>query len=209
MKIFKAILAISLFAVNSAFLTAQVSFDAVFSDITSSRVTSGDFLQEKTSAKIRRPLKSSGKFIFCDEGIVWQTIKPFPSTMAVTKDSLIQTGADGKKSVMDGNTNDVFQSVAATISSLFSGDRAVLENHFSVKSFSSDSSKWSMALTPKDATIASAIREISLSGNTRGGKSTLDEMFITQGEGENTRYTFKNQVYKQELSSDEKAFFQK
>ncbi len=79
------------------------------------KVTSGDFIQEKNAAKLKRALRSSGKFIFCDEGILWQTLKPFPSTMAVTKTSIIQTKPDGSKIVTDGSSNQVFTSVAETL----------------------------------------------------------------------------------------------
>ena len=83
------------FSVLAGGFCQQTTIEDVFSTLMTDRVTSGDFIQEKNAAKLKRPLRSSGKFVFCDEGILWQTLKPFPSTMAVTKTSIIQTKADG------------------------------------------------------------------------------------------------------------------
>lgn len=207
-KILKLALAFSFFTNTLAF-SESLSIDKIFSSITKSKVTSGDFLQEKTSAKIKRPLKSSGKFVFSQDGIVWQTMKPFPSTTAVTKDSLIQIGADGKKSVVDGNSNETFKSVAATLSSLFGGSKVDLEKFFVIKSFNSTESDWNLVLTPKDATISSTLKEITLSGAIKAAKASLDGMVILQNESDTTKYTLKNQVHKQEMSVNEKALFQK
>ena len=95
--------AVFLLASLSAFAFCETSLDDVLYSITARKVTSGDFSQEKTAPNLKRPLKSSGTFIFCDTGILWKTVKPFPSTMAVTKDSLIMTAANGTKTVTDGS----------------------------------------------------------------------------------------------------------
>lgn len=210
-KIFKLAFAVSLLTFNSlmASFSESLSLDKVFASITEAKVTSGDFLQEKTSAKIKRPLKSSGKFVFSKDAIVWQTVKPFPSTTAVTSDTLIQIGADGKKSVVDGSTNETFKGIAATLSSIFAGNRAEIEKFFNIKTFESDAAAWKAVLTPKDATIGSSLKEISLSGSVKGSKATLDGMQILQNESDVTKYTLSNQVQKQELSVDEKALLKK
>ena len=66
-----------------------------------------------------------------------------------------------------------------------------------------------MFLAPKDATIATSLKEIVLSGSAKSSKASLDGMTIKQNETDSTKYTLSNQVYKQELSADEKAFFKK
>ena len=206
----KSFFTLCVFLFSAALISAQTSIDSVFSSLMSQKVTAGDFVQEKNAAKLKRPLKSSGKFIFCEDGILWQTLKPFPSTMAVTKTSIIQTKPDGTKTVTDGSSNEVFKSVAETVSSLFSGDRAKLEAFFNFEKFEADSSKWQLLLSPKDSTISSALKQIELSGTTGSapdGKSTLDSLKIIQSETESTSYTLLNQQYRQELTDAEKAFF--
>ncbi len=181
--------------------------DSVFSSLTESPVTSGDFTLEKSAAKLKKPLKSSGIFVFCDEGVIWKTLKPFPSTMAVTKTSLIQIKSDGTKTVTDASSNEVFKSVAQTLSSIFSGKRESLEECFNVTSFDADSSSWTMKLIPKDRTIAAALNLIELGGNIKTKKASLDSIKIFQSQTDITTYSLINQQYRQELTDGEKALF--
>lgn len=208
MKSLKLAIAFLLAAAVPSFADG-IPMDTVFSSLTERAVTSGDFSQEKTSPKLRRPLKSSGKFVFSRDGIVWQTLKPFPSTMAVTKDAIIQTGADGKRTVLDGSSSDVFKTVASSLSSLFSGNRKVLEKHFTIRSYSSKGADWTLSLAPKDATVAGALKDIVISGSSADGKASLDEMKISQNDSNTTTYRLTNQTYRQELTPNEKALLSK
>jgi hypothetical protein len=54
--------------------------------------------------------------------MVWDTVSPFPSTMAVGRDFIIQTGLGGTKSKLDARGNETFISLADTISAIFSGN---------------------------------------------------------------------------------------
>lgn len=184
-----------------------ISIDEVFASITEHPVTAGDFVQEKNAAKLKRPLKSSGNYLFSGEGIVWKTLKPFPSVMAVTKTAIIQTKADGTKNITDGSTNEVFKSVASALSSIFSGDRAVLEHFFVIDGFSSTETGWSLLITPKDSTINAALKQIQISGSASGKTAAIDFMKIIQSESEFTSYSFTNQSYRKELNDEEKALF--
>ncbi len=190
-----------------SFAQQVLSMDSVFSSLTESPVTSGDFTLEKSAAKLKKPLKSSGTFVFCDEGVIWKTLKPFPSTMAVTKTSLIQIKSDGTKTVTDASSNEVFKSVAQTLSSIFSGKRESLEECFNVTSFDADSSSWTMKLIPKDRTIAAALNLIELGGNIKTKKASLDSIKIFQSQTDITTYSLINQQYRQELTDGEKALF--
>lgn len=184
------------------------SIDDICVSLTSSKVTSGDFVQEKNSPKLSRPLVSSGTFLFCDKGIVWAAQKPFKTSTVITENSITQIGLNGKKQVIDGSSNEIFKSVAATISSLFTGNKAALETYFTISNFSSDSSSWEMDLLPKDKTISSAILKISLGGKIQNQKASLDSMKILQSGESSTSYVLSNQKYYQELSNEQKKFFE-
>lgn len=198
-----------LFSTIASLSFAETTIDDVCKSLTSNKVTTGNFTQEKKAANLKRPLKSTGTFIFSEDGIAWQNLKPFKTSTIVTKDSIIQITADGKKNVTDGKTNETFKSAAATLSSLFAGDKSALEKMFVIKSFEADAASWKMNLTPKDQTISQALKEISLSGKVSGKTTSLDGIKITQNETDSITYTLANQTYKQELSSDEKALFKK
>ena len=69
----------------------------------------GSFVQTKTIKTNGRQLKSYGTFIICPLGIMWNTKKPFPSRLVITKQKMLQTGGDGKVTVMNGSENQIFK----------------------------------------------------------------------------------------------------
>lgn len=200
---------LSLFSINSIFPqnSKNLTIDEICTFLTSSKVTSGDFVQEKISPKLSKPLISSGKFIFCNKGVVWTAQKPFKTSTVITENSIIQTGLNGKKQVIDGSSNEIFKSVAQTLSSLFTGTKSLLETYFTIQDFSSDSSSWKMTLIPKDKTISAAIQQIVLGGTSKNQKASLDSMKIVQSGSSSTNYILSNQIYAQELSDEQENYF--
>lgn len=182
------------------------SFDDVCENFAGHPNMTGNFTQIKTIRAADRSLKSSGLFIFSTEGIVWKTEKPFPSSLAVGKTSVIQTRADGSRSVIDASSNRIFMSIASTLSSLFSGDSAALHENFNV-SFSPLPHGWKAELSPKDSVVASVLTSLLLSGKTDGSFAELDSIRMTEASGDTITYVFTEQKYPEELTADEKAFF--
>ena len=76
-----------------------LTLEGVCKSLASHPNTTGSFTQTKTLQTNGRKLTSTGKFIFCPLGILWQTEKPFPSSLILTEDAMIQIAANGKKSV--------------------------------------------------------------------------------------------------------------
>ncbi len=198
-----------IFLSTFSFIFAQTTADEVCKSLTANKVTTGTFVQVKKAKNLKRPLKSSGTYIFSQNGIAWQNQKPFKSSTIITKEYMIQIAPDGKKTVIDGSSNETFKSASATLSSLFSGSKSDLEKVFTIKSFSSDAASWKMILNPKDKTIAQSLKEITLSGKVSSKETSLDFLEVIQNETTSTTYTLSNQTYKQELSIDEKNLFAK
>ncbi len=197
-----------LFSASGFSGNTRVSFDTVCEGLTRHSVTIGDFVQVKKSASINRELRSSGKFIICDYGIVWDTQKPFHSSMVVTQTKIAQTLPDGSRTVIDGSGNSVFSGIAGTLSSVFSGDRKRLEQSFHVQ-FLSTTNSWKMILLPKNQEVASAISSITLGGKGPCADSSisLDSILIDELNNDSILYTFKNQMYKEDLTDAEQTFF--
>lgn len=200
---------------NAFFLSALIllsaplealTLDEVCKNILGSSVTTGEFRQEKSAKALKRPLISSGDFIISKEGIVWKTKKPFSSTTVVSESSITKISADGKKSMIDAESNTVFMSVSAMLSSIFKGDKKALEENFFV-SFEDNGETWLALLSPKDKTIKSAVSSITLSGNAAEGDFSSVE--IEQANGDKIRYDFFEKVHKEVLSDEERAFFGK
>ncbi|MCR5401930.1 MAG: outer membrane lipoprotein carrier protein LolA [Treponema sp.] len=198
----------------------SVNLESVCSSLSSRPLMTGDFLQEKTISKAGRSLISSGIFIFSEEGILWKTQKPFASAMAVTLDSIIQTRADGKKTVTDAKGNQIFLSISKSLSALFRGNqKELLENFivdFSYEEGSSSLLFWKIHLTPKDKVVQGILGSIDVCGKIENYKKNMDpeeiqtkidSIFMKETSGDSIRYTFSNHKFPERLTEDEKNYF--
>lgn len=180
-------------------LSAQSgSLDSVCAGLTAHEVTTGSFVQMRSAPGLKRPLKSSGSFVICKDGIAWKSQLPFQSLLTIGGGKIIQSGPDGKKNVLEA---PMTQPLAA----LFMGDRDALEKNFSI-SFSSQGKDWKMQLTPKDSSIASAIKSVSLEG-TEEEETFINLATIEETSGAQIQYFLSGQIHKDDLSNDEKACF--
>lgn len=192
---------------STSIFAAGLSLDKVCNELAQHPNTTGDFVQTKTIKSTKRALKSSGNFIFSLDGIMWKTVKPFPSTLAVGRTSVIQTAADGKKTVIDASDNQIFASISSTLVAVFSNDVNELSKSFETKFTDNGNNSWELVLTPKDSTVASVLKNLTLSGTSSNGSSSIDSILMTESSENTINYEFSNQKYPQELSADEKANF--
>lgn len=195
--------------ISTLFICNVFSADlkSVCDGLSKTPITKGDFTQIKTINAKGRTLKSSGKFIISLEGIMWKTLKPFPSNLIVTENAMIQIAADGKKNVMSASDNQIFQNISKTLRSVFAGDSKELENNFKVAFENKENGLWSVVLTPKDSTIAAVMQTLELSGSSTNTQVTLLSLELQETSNNKIRYEFSNQTYPKELTTDEKAFF--
>ena len=187
-----------------------LTLEGVCKSLASHPNTTGSFTQTKTLQTNGRKLTSTGKFIFCPLGILWQTEKPFPSSLILTEDAMIQIAANGKKSVMSGKDNQIFANISGTLSSVFSGNAEELKKNFNCKFEEGADGGWKVYLTPKDSTIASVMRSLVLAGTFEEGSAAgalLTTLEMTEMSDNTILYEFANQKYPKELSADEKQNF--
>ena len=171
--------------------------------------TTGDFTQTKSLQTNGRKLKSSGKFIISTFGILWKTEKPFPSSLILTNDAMVQISANGSKSVMSGKDNQIFSNISGTLSSVFSGNVSELKKNFNCDFADDNNGGWKVTLSPKDSTIAAVMNTLVLSGkcDVNSGTAVLDSLEMAETSGNSILYEFANQKYPKELSEDEKQNF--
>lgn len=179
------------------------TLESVCKSLAAHQNTTGDFTQIKTLQTNGRKLTSTGKFIFSKEGILWQTEKPFPSSLILTKDAMVQIAANGKKSVMSGKDNQIFANISETLNSVFSGNVDTLKKNFECELVQEPNNSWKILLTPKDSTIASVMKFMVLAG----AGADLSSLEMSEMSENTIRYEFKNQKYPEELSADEKQIF--
>lgn len=187
-----------------------LTLEGVCKSLASHPNTTGSFTQTKTLQTNGRKLTSTGKFIFCPLGILWQTEKPFPSSLILTEDAMIQIAANGKKSVMSGKDNQIFANISGTLSSVFSGNAEELKKNFTCKFEGDSKGAWKLYLTPKDSTIAAVMKSLVLAGTFEEGSAAgalLTTLEMKEMSDNTILYEFANQKYPKELSADEKQNF--
>ena len=162
----------------------------------------GNFEQEKTLSRLNRSLKSSGNFIIAVEtGMVWETAKPFPSTLVLGKDYLIQLRPSGQKTVLSAQGNETFVRMAEVLSAVFSGRSQGLLENFEVY-FTGNSTAWELGLIPKDKAIGSFAQRIVMRGDT-----AIRVIQIYEQNGDAIQYILSNHSYPAELNANEKNLF--
>ena len=166
----------------------------------------GKFEQEKTLSRLNRSLKSSGNFIIASlQGMVWDTVAPFPSTLTLGKDYLIQSRPGGQRTVLGAQGNETFIRMAEVLSAVFSGNSQKLIDNFKVYYSGGPVSAdgvWEMGLTPLDRAIGSFAERIVMKGDT-----AVRFIKIHEQSGDTIQYILSNHSYPVELNDNEKVLF--
>ncbi|WP_353084939.1 outer membrane lipoprotein carrier protein LolA [Stenotrophomonas sp.] len=146
---------------------AATDVDAVKQRVAKVDVLRGEFTQEKQVAGFKNPLRSQGRFVLAqDHGVIWTTLKPFPSEVVVTRDRILSRQSDGSSRVeLDGRQQPAMRSVNAIMFALMSGDAQALSAQFTVKVEVLPGNAWKMQLTPRSAMLGKVFAQLTLSGD--------------------------------------------
>ncbi|MDR0584176.1 MAG: outer membrane lipoprotein carrier protein LolA [Treponema sp.] len=178
-------------------------FLSVCGELSKHPVVRGEFDLQKTIKKINRVLDSSGNFIISAEyGIVWDTKKPFPSTMTVGRDFVIQSTPNGTRAVLSAEGNETFVRLAAVIQAVFTGDPRKLLSGFNVF-FAVSDGNWEIGLIPRDRSMQNFIGRITMNGS--GGN--IKKVILLQRNEDMVVYTFSNHGFAAGLSPAEEELF--
>ncbi|HOV95696.1 MAG TPA: outer membrane lipoprotein carrier protein LolA [Thermomonas sp.] len=147
----------------------------------------GEFVQEKQLQGFKHPLKSEGRLLVArTHGVIWTTLKPFPSELVLTRDRILSRQADGRSRVeVDARTQPALRSVNAMLFALMSGDVQALTARFDARPSLRADNGWTLLLTPKPGALAQAFAQITLEGD-RYVRSVL----IEERNGDRTRLQF-------------------
>ncbi len=170
--------------------------------LTASPLTVGNFKQTRNIKKLNREFVSTGSFaISREEGIVWDTEKPFPSVLWVGDNAIVQWDVNRNvKKTMAAKDNPVFAEFSGTIQSVFSGKFDELARNFDI--YFDDSRKgFCVGLVPKERTVARIIASITLEG-----VNELEKVSIVDGEQNLVTYEFTGQAHFKDLDSVEGTF---
>lgn len=156
-----------LVAVPALAAPAAADVDLVKQRVAKVGVLHGEFTQEKQVAGFKNPLRSQGRFVLAqDHGVIWTTLKPFPSEVVVTRDRILSRQRDGSSRVeLDGRQQPAMRSVNAIMFALMSGDAQALSAQFTVKVEALPDNGWKMQLTPRSAMLGKVFTALTLSGD--------------------------------------------
>ena len=199
-----------------AFLCAQTLFaqsavdsiDSLCERLSATPNITGSFTQTKTISSINRSLKSTGTFTLCPDGIVWRTQKPFTTTLIIGTDFMAQIAPDGSETVSDFSDNETFKGIASSFVAILGNNAEPLKGNYDI-SFTAGEGVWSATLSPKDATIASMMGAIALSGVWSADLCEIREVSISEKNGDKILYELTGQSHPAQISSDDAALFKR
>jgi len=178
------------------------AFNTVSANLAENPIIKGNFVQEKYLNRFDRSIVSSGNFLITvEQGMIWETLRPFPSTMVMGRDFILQSRPDGRQSVLSAQGNETFTRMADVISLIFSGQSRELLENFEVY-FSGSVSNWTMGLLPRDSVFASFVTKITISGD-----SAIRSIQLFEQNGDVITYTLSNHSFPAGVDEREKALF--
>ena len=135
----------------------------------------GRFDQTKQLAGMKKPLLSNGRFcVVSGKGVVWRTLQPFPGTLRLTRDEIVNYQGDRVAMRLSAAQEPTVRMINSVLFSLLSGDLGQLDALFVVDG-SVTGNNWHVALTARAAGLAKAIGAISLDGGVYVNTIHMDE----------------------------------
>lgn len=136
----------------------------------------GRFEQAKTLVGLRRPVRSSGRFcVVLDKGVLWTTVLPFPATLRLTKDEIVESHGGQVTKRLSAREEPTVGIINDLLFSLLQGDLGRLTSSFAITS-TVDDREWSAKLSPKDGGMKHVIAGIELNGGAFVRQITIREV---------------------------------
>jgi hypothetical protein len=185
-------------------------FDSVCASLAAHPIVKGRFEQTRFIASMDRRLVSSGTYLIAaGRGMIWNTLKPYPSTMAVGTNSRVQWRPGGKKTAVPVAGNQTFLRIAAIMDGVFSGKAGTLKENFTVSFKGLPGGAWEIGLVPRDETVASFAKRIRIAGTGSGAAaSVIETVELDEASGDSVVYKLSSPEYPARLTSEEASAFQ-
>jgi hypothetical protein len=159
----------------SLLLLGAASVTEIQSMLAKSDVLCGRFDQSKQLVGLKKPLTSNGRFcVVADKGALWRILQPFPNTLRVTRDAIVQLRGERVAMRLNAAKEPNVQMITSLLFALLAGDIRQLENSFIAQTAVTDSS-WSVKLKAREPALARLIGGIVLDGDTFVRKVTINE----------------------------------
>ena len=135
----------------------------------------GRFDQTKQLAGMKKPIASNGRFcVVAGKGVLWRTLKPFPNTLRLTRDEIVNFQGERVAMRLDAKAEPTVRMINSVLFSLLAGDLAQLDKLFEVDG-NADATSWHVALKAREPALAKAIGAITLDGGAHVKNIGIDE----------------------------------
>ncbi len=163
-------------------------------------VVKAKFKQKRKVKALSRPLISKGRMILARKvGLYWATLKPFASTMIITKQGI--TFRDGSKSRKKSKKNPLLKRIGQLFVSVISGDAGKLKKDFKLY-FRGNQSKWTVGLIPTSKLIRKELKQIVMTGS-----KTVETVAILDRNDDRTTVFLKGIQTAKKLTDEERKLF--
>ncbi|SDF41608.1 MULTISPECIES: outer membrane lipoprotein carrier protein LolA [unclassified Duganella] len=196
-----AIAALSLLALGQ--VQAAVPAAKIQAMLAKPSVMCGRFDQTKNLAGMKKPLAAEGRFcVVAGKGVLWRTLKPFPSTLRLTRDEIVNYQGDRVAMRLDAKTEPTVRVINNVLFSLLAGDLGQLDTLFDGDG-SVDANSWTVSLKPRQAALEKAIGTIKLEGG-----NYVKSIVMSESSGDRTTIVFSAiQTGEGAMSKEEAALF--
>ena len=166
-------------------------------------VLCGRFDQTKQLVGIKKPLASNGRFcVIADKGVLWRSLYPFPNTLRLTRDEIVQFQQDRVTLRLDAKQEPTVRVINSMLFAVLAGDLSRLESMFEADGAIHDNS-WTVTFKAREAALAKVINTIALAGD-----AYVKTVNISEASGDRTAIVFSGiETGDGALKKDEAALF--
>ena len=163
------------FVVCSLPLLGAAPLATIESMLLKPEVLCGHFEQKKQLVGLKNPVNSSGRFcVVADKGVLWRTLQPFPNTLRLTRDEIVQVRGEQVAMRLEAKKEPTVRLINTVLFALLAGDVRQLEKLFEIDG-SVQNKVWSITLKALEPGLAKAIGSIALKGGVYVRSITIDE----------------------------------
>jgi len=196
------LLTLLIFTMTALAAAAQVSgiadmqkFESKLKE-TSDKLTSieSDFLQVKHLDMFDEDVTSKGKFYYLKDNKISLDYSQPLSYLIVINGSRLKIVADGKKSVMQLNTNKMMNEMQDMITACMVGDLNRMNDSYNLK-YQEDNNQYIISITPRSKQVKDYVSAIEI--RLSKADMSVDQLRMYENEADYTDYKFSNKRFNQ------------
>jgi len=190
-------------ALAAAALLGAAPVERIQTILARPKVLCGRFDQSKQLVGLKKPVTSNGRFcVLADKGVLWRSLQPFPTTVKLTRDQIIQMQGERVTLRLDAEREPGVQMIHNVLFALLAGDLGPLEKIFVIEGDVHEKS-WKVTLTAREAGLAKVLERIALEGGV-----FVKGITIRETSGDLTKIVFSAiQTGEGAMTADEAALF--